>query len=106
MENGTAKYIVDEQLADNITKDRPIIDSVTSRDLINFSVKRNREPYAEFPNRLPTFDKNPLPVDEHTHIGQYESKQTLYLTIAHAYNSLMKKYEELEQRVKNLEDKV
>lgn len=74
----------------------PLIESATDEEQKKMSIKKNRLPYSVFPDRLPTFGKMPLPIDEHSRIGLYESKQNLYLIIAHAYNKIMEKLEQLE----------
>jgi len=78
---------------------------VTPERLKEMSVKKNRTPLEEFPERLPDYGLKPLPVDEHEHIGMYESKQTLYLTMAHAFNKVMVRIEQLEDEVKKLKSK-
>jgi len=87
---------------ESFVKENPIIDEVTKEEMGEFSVKLSRVPYESFPDRLPTFNKMPLPPDEHIHIGLYESKQTLYLLIASAYNKAMERIEQLETEVENL----
>ena len=76
---------------------KELLEKITKKELLEFSVKKNREPYSGFPNRLPTMGKMPLPPDEHKHIGLYESKQTLYLLIAHSYNKVMERLDKLEK---------
>jgi len=80
----------------------PILPVVSQKTLAKMSIKQNRTRFKEFPSRLPTSGMMPLPVDEHEHIGNYESKQNLYLITAHAFNTLMEKLESLEQEVKKL----
>jgi hypothetical protein len=75
------------------------------QEIENFSTKINRDRYLEFPNMLPTFDLMPFPIDEHKHIGNYETKHNLYLTIAHSFNKAMEKIEILEARITELENK-
>ena len=89
----------DEVKLNKLRADKPLLPPVTQEKFRGFSVKQNRDPYETFPDRLPTGDKMPLPVDEHEHIGMYENNQTLYLTTANAYNKLMKRIEELEKKV-------
>jgi len=69
-------------------------------------VKQNRvrmTDITDFPDRLPTADLFPYPVDEDDFIGQMETKKNLYLISAYAYNKLMGLIEELESRVAELE---
>ena len=80
-------------------KKKRILDKATPAELADFSIKKNRDFYKSFPRRLPTFGKMPLPPDEHKHIGMYESKQTLYLLIAHAYNTIMDRLDEFDKSV-------
>ena len=90
---------IDFDKVEALIQEKPIIEVVSRDEQLEMSVKLNRDPYDVFPSRLPTEDKMPLPIDEHKHIGAYESKQNLYLTIAHAYNRLMEKVEALEEEV-------
>ena len=76
---------------------KPILENITKDELIEMSIKANRDPFEIFPDRLPTQNKMPLPPDEHKHIGLYESKQTLYLLIAHSYNKVMERLDKLEK---------
>lgn len=78
---------------------RALIDPVTTEEMEEFSTKKNRIPYVSFPTRLPTFDKYPLPPDEHKHIGLYENKQTLYLLIAWTYNTIMERLDKIDKSV-------
>lgn len=80
----------------------PILPEITRDKIQNISVKKNRVRKA-LPSRLPTSNLLPFPIDEHEHIGEYESKHTLYLTFATAYNTLMENYESLLKRVTDLE---
>ncbi len=61
--------------------------------------KKNLEP-RDMPERLQTMGLLPVLPDEHKLIGYYESKQTLYLLIAHAYNKLQDRIDELEKKLK------
>lgn len=80
----------------------PLREPITPEELREFSVKVNRLPYSDFPKRLPTHGKMPLPPDEHKMIGEFESKQQLYLYIAIAYNTLMDRLDALENIVREL----
>jgi len=65
-------------------------------------VKQNRialKDITEFPDRLPTGDLTPYPIDEHDFIGQFESKKNIYLTLAYSYNKLMDRIEKLEAEI-------
>ena len=68
------------------------------------AVKINRDRMVDFPSRLPTSGINPFPTDENNMIGQYETKQNIYLTAAHAYNKVMELIEDLEKRIYDLEN--
>ena len=92
---------LDEEKVERLRVEKPIVEKVTEERFRAFSIKLNRDPYIVFPNRLPTAGKLPLPIDEHEHIGMYENNQTLYLTMANAYNILMEKYEALEKRLED-----
>jgi hypothetical protein len=70
-----------------------------------FMIKENRARYESFPDRLPTNNLTPYPIDAHEHIGEYENNHTIYLTIANAYNKAMEKIEILEARITDLENK-
>jgi len=85
---------------------KPILQPVDEGRFRSFSVKLNRDPYDSFPDRLPTLGKLPLPIDEHEHIGMYENNQTLYLTMANAYNTCMERIETLKALVADLQAKL
>ncbi len=89
---------IDQEKLDKLVKDKPIMREVSAKKRMGFSVKQNRDRMVEFPDRLPTAGMMPLPIDEHEHIGNYETNHNLYLTIAHAYNKLMERVEELENK--------
>ena len=95
---------LDDKKIEKMQEDNPIVEALTSEEVAEMSIKLNREPYTDLPTRLPTMGKKPLPPDEHKHIGMYESKQTLYLLFANAYNKIMEKLEELETRIESLEN--
>ena len=75
---------------------KPILPIVDEKKIKEFCVKKNRDRVV-LPNRLPTKGLLPFPIDEHEHIGNYESKQNLYLILAHAYNKCMERIEKLEE---------
>lgn len=52
------------------------------------------------PPRLPTMGMLPKELFEGQMIGMFESKQDLYLIMAHYINNLLDRIEELEQQVK------
>lgn len=52
------------------------------------------------PRRLPTKGLKPKEVMEGQMVGMFESKQDLYLMMAHYINDLLDRVEELEQQVK------
>ena len=83
---------------ERVSIEKPLIEPATKEEKAIFSFKVNRDPYMEFPDRLPTFGKMPLPPDEHKHIGLYENKQTIYLLLAHAYNKVMERLDKLEEK--------
>jgi hypothetical protein len=91
---------LDEKKVLSLIEEKPLFPAVSKEKLSEFSVKLNRDRLKSFPKRLPTGGLMPLPVDEHEHIGMYENNQTLYLTIANAYNELVERIEILEERLK------
>ena len=54
---------------------------------------------------LPTCNLFPKKIREGQMIGEYESKQTIYLTLAHRINDLQKQIEKLEAKVEGLDNK-
>lgn len=80
---------------DAIAKEFPIMPSTEGIRAGEYSIKKNRL-RKPLPDRLPTFGMDPLPVDEHQLIGEYESKQNLYLIMAHAYNRIMDRLDKLQ----------
>lgn len=58
--------------------------------------KRNRKAP---PSRLPTMGMHPKEILEGQMIGQFESKQDLYLIMAYYINNLLDRIEELEKKV-------
>jgi len=87
--------------------DRNNLDKLFPEEVSGFhgDVKQNRVRFkdkAEFPDRLPTSDLTPYPIDEDDFIGQFESKKNLYLTTAFAFNKAMERIEQLEAEVKKL----
>ena len=97
---------INEEKLDFLINNKPILTPISKERFIEFGVKQNRDRMTEFPDKLPTLGLMPLPVDEHEHIGNYETSHNLYLTIAHAYNELMEYCKKLEQRIVDLERKV
>lgn len=57
------------------------------------------------PKKLPIFGLKPKEILEGQMIGMYESKQDIYLILAHRCNDLQDKVDDLEARIKYLEDK-
>ena len=57
------------------------------------------------PKKLPVFGLKPKEILEGQMIGMYESKQDIYLILAHRCNDLQDKIDALEARIKDLEDK-
>lgn len=100
-ENG----IVDDFKVDFLVEQKPI-DPIPREPIRQnyFSVKENRDRYEVFPERLPTKGLLPHPVDAHEMIGVYESKHTIYLTIANAYNKAMERIEVLEREIAELKN--
>ena len=104
MKNGK----VDDAAIERLAVEKPILPPVTKDKLKEFSIKVNRDRYvheSSMPDRLPTFGHLPMPIDEHDHIGMYESKQNIYLTLAIAFNKAMQRIEELEEEVAKLKAK-
>jgi hypothetical protein len=97
---------VDEEKLEFLQEQKPIVTFPRDDKRFKyFSIKENRDRYEVFPDRLPTRNLLPQPVDAHEMIGQIETNQNLYLTIANAYNKAMEKIESLEARIKELENK-
>lgn len=97
--------VIIEGYVDIVTAEKPLLPPVKQEDRFKFfSVKENRDRYTDFPDRLPTNNLMPYPVDAHEHIGEYENKHNLYLTTANAYNKLIERIEALEQEVQNLKN--
>jgi hypothetical protein len=92
---------IDEVELEKLAMEKPLLVPITEDKLMRFSIKENRD-REQLPERLPTFGLLPMPVDEHEHIGMYESKQNIYLTLAHAFNKAMDRIEALEKEVENL----
>lgn len=57
------------------------------------------------PKRLPTMGMKPKEILEGQMVGMFESKQDLYLLIAHINNVLLDEIESLQKRVADLEEK-
>lgn len=96
---------VDEEALEVLETQKPIVPPIAVEKKMKFSVKVNRDRYADistFPDELPTFGLLPLPPDEHEHIGLYETKQNLYLLFAHAYNKVMARLDKLEAEIEAL----
>lgn len=93
---------IDTEKLEVLTREKPVIPPLLEGRQKQLSVKINRDRYSEFPKTLPTMDMLPLPPDEHEHIGLYESKQNLYLLLAHAYNLLMERCDKLEEQIEAL----
>ncbi len=97
---------VDEELLDMLVQEKPIVPTPRDDERFKyFSIKENRDRYEVFPDRLPTRNLLPQPIDAHEMIGTFETNHTIYLTIANAYNKAMEKIESLEARIKELENK-
>lgn len=71
-------------------------------DTPNFDVKKR--PRVDIPEELETYGLKPKALLKGQMIGMYESKQDLYLLIAHVNNLLKKRIDALEERVKNVEN--
>jgi len=84
----------------------PIVPPVTVDRQKDFTVKVNRSRMSSFPDRLPTMGLMPFPIDEHEHIGNYETPHNLYLTLARAYNKLTMRLEDLEKRMDSYEKRM
>ena len=96
--------VIDEAL-DIVLREKPIMPLPRSEERLKFfSIKENRDRYTVFPERLPTKDLLPQPVDAHEMIGTFETNHTIYLTIANAYNKAMERIEALEQEIAALKN--
>lgn len=60
-----------------------------------------KRPRVTPPKRLETFGMKPKKCLEGQMIGMYESKQDLYLTMAHYINDLLERVEKLENQLRN-----
>jgi hypothetical protein len=97
---------VNQEAVNFVVEQKPIVPNPRSENRIKFfSIKENRDRYETFPNRLPTNNLLPQPVDAHEMIGMFENNHTVYLTLANAYNKAMEKIEVLETRILELESK-
>jgi len=96
---------IDMEKLDELIENKPLVPRITAERATELSVKINRDRMLTLPDRLPTVDIMPFPVDIHEQIGNYESKHNLYLLIAHSYNKLIEEFKKLEQRIEALESK-
>jgi hypothetical protein len=76
---------------------KTLVQEISDEEFAEMSIKKNRNRYTSFPDRLPAKDRYPYPPDEHKLIGMFESKQDLYLLLAHSYNRLMNRTDYLLQ---------
>jgi len=110
---------VDNDYLKILSEQKPLLPKLKKIDRLKyFSIKENRDRYIDFPERLPTKNLKPFPVDAHEQIGQYESKHNLYLTTAGAYNLIQDRLDDyililqevfnrlilLEERINKLEN--
>lgn len=94
---------MNEKNLENLINNKPLLPPLSNdNEMKEFSVKKNRDRMDKFPSRLPTFNMMPFPIDEHKHIGNYENKHNLYLTLALAFNTAMERIENLEKQVSKL----
>lgn len=99
---------LDHDKLEALVKEQPLLPEVTEDEFMHYSVKLYRTRYAdmsEFPDRLPTSGLMPMPIDDHKHIGNYETPSNIYLTFAVAYNKAMEKIEALEAEIAKLKVK-
>lgn len=102
-EDGT----VDDEKLSFLQEQKPIVTSPKDNNRFKFfSIKENRDRYEIFPERLPTRGLLPQPVDAHEMIGQIETQQNIYLTIANAYNKAMERIELLEKELLDLKNSI
>lgn len=64
-----------------------------------------RRPRIAPEGRLPTLGMKPKQIREGQMVGMYESKQDLYLLIAHVQHELLDKIEQLEDEIATLKNK-
>ena len=64
-------------------------------------IEIKRRPRVKPPNRLPTKGMLPKEMFDGQLIGMFESKQDLYLIMAHYINQLLDRVDELESKVGN-----
>jgi hypothetical protein len=94
-----------EGYLDVVQQEKPITPTPKTADRLKFfSIKENRDRYTVFPERLPTKDLLPQPIDAHELIGMFENNHTLYLTTANAFNKVMERIETLERKLQELKD--
>lgn len=93
-------------MKNNKVEQTPLLQEVTDEEFAEMAVKKNRKRYKKLPNHLPTKARMPYPPDEHKLIGNFESKQDLYLLFANAYNRLMKRTDHLIARNEELESRL
>lgn len=90
---------VNEEVLELLGEEKPIIPPVPFERKKLLSIKENRDRMLVFPDRLPTRNLMPFPVDAHEQIGEYESKHNLYLLLAVSYNSILERVEKLEKEL-------
>jgi len=101
-----ANGVMDEEYYNLLITELPITPQFKRNARNKFLLfKENRVRYEKMPERLPTNNLLPLPIDAHEKIGEYETRHNIYLTIANAYNKAMEKIEILEARITELESK-
>lgn len=69
------------------------------KDVEDYEVKKRKR--AEPPERLPTMGMKPKKIMEGQMVGMFESKQDLYLLMAHYINKLLDEIDELKKIVDN-----
>jgi hypothetical protein len=93
---------INKEAVNLLEKSKPVVPEVSNG--ASLAIKVNRERIQDIPDRLPTFNIKPFPTDEHAHIGMYETKQNIYLTLAYAYNKAMGRIEKLELELNKLKN--
>jgi len=76
--------------------DKKTFDPLAEEEIKEVSFRIRKKP----PKKLPTFGLEPKEILEGQMIGMYESKQDLYLIMAHRINELQEEIELLKTKIK------
>jgi len=96
------KRIFDEEMEKKMNPkkdfDPDTFEPFASEDILEVNKRIRTEP----PKKLPTYGIKPKPVREGQMIGMYESKQDIYLIMAHRCNDLQKQIDTLKAELNKL----